>query len=276
MTTIQRVAIVYRDEHPQAAELAPLIVRWLAGLGVSSTAAPADVWTCDARPPDDMIIVLGGDGTILSTARQCAALGVPILGVNFGHVGFLTELDPDEVEAKLPFYLNGDCWVDERSMLEAAVADRSLALPLLALNDIVVVRGAQPRIIRLHVTINGEFFTTFTADGIILATATGSTAYNLAAGGPILYPSVRGSVLTAIAPHLAADRPLVLESDAVVRLEVEDAAGGAILSADGQTSMALADRSIVTITRSQHITRFLRRRSRNHFFHVLRDKLADR
>jgi NAD+ kinase len=189
-------------------------------------------------------------------------------------VGFLTELQPDEVEAALPLYLNGDCWVDQRSLLCAIVNGSTTTAPMLALNDIVVVRGAEPRIIRLRVQINSEFYTNFTADGVIVATATGSTAYNLAAGGPILYPSVKGSVLTAISPHLVIDRPLVLDEDAVVHLELLDASNNvALLSADGQTTYPFPVGSSVTITHSECLANFVRRRPRNDFFRLLNQKL---
>ncbi len=272
---IQRVEIVYRDHHPQAAELAQTLIRDIERLGVAARAESATTWQSPGmNEAESLIIVLGGDGTILATARQCARHGTPILGVNFGHVGFLTELQPDEVAAQLPYYLRGECWVDERMMLNASISGVTDGTPIPALNDIVVVRGDQPRIIRLRVWINNEFYSSFTADGVIVATATGSTAYNLAAGGPILHPTVRGSVLTAIAPHLAVDRPLVLDPDATVRLELTEVTGAAIISADGQITMDLPSGASVTITRSPHTTRFLRRRSQNHFFRILSEKLS--
>src|SRR5262249_42815723 len=159
------------------------------------------------------------DGTILSLARHCAPLGIPLLGVNFGRVGFLTELEPREVEEKLPLYFAGDCWMDERAMLEAEVASDGAFSRYIALNDIVLVRGAEPRVIQIQVIIDGHPYNTTVADGIIVSTATGSTAYNLAAGGPILHPQVRSAVLTSIAPHLAAGRSLILEPHSVVTLE---------------------------------------------------------
>jgi NAD+ kinase len=241
-----------------------------------------DVWMRPAAEADgisslledtDVVLVLGGDGTILSVARTCAPVGVPLLGINFGRVGFLTELEPDEVEDKLHFYLRGEYWVDERTMLHADVEPQSSEQTLLALNDIVLVRGAEPRVIRVKIWVDGHAYGTTVADGVIVSTATGSTAYNLAAGGPILHPQVRSAVLTPIVPHLAADRSLVLEPEASIALEVVPGSGGAVLSADGQINRHLPDGALVRVSANRHVTRFLRRRPPTHFYRVLSAKL---
>lgn len=226
----------------------------------------------------DVVLVLGGDGTILSVARQCAPLGVPLLGVNFGRVGFLTELDPGEVEEKLPLYLGGEYWVDERSMLQAEIqVDQKphSAQTLLALNDVVLVRGAEPRVIRVNIWIDDHPYSTTVADGVIVSTATGSTAYNLAAGGPILHPQVRSVVITPVAPHLVADRSLVLEPNARIALELAPGSGGAVLSADGQINQPIADGAQVRIATNRQVTRFLRRRPPTYFYRVLSAKLKE-
>src|SRR5260370_23580023 len=180
----------------------------------------AEASISDHPPATDLLLVLGGDGTILSLARLSAPLRVPLLGVNFGRVGFLTELEPQEVDEKLPLYFSGDCWLDERSMLEAEVAAEDVYARYIALNDIVLVRGAEPRVIQIHVLIDGHHYNTTVADGVIVSTATGSTAYNLPAGRPILHPQVRSALLPPVAPHLSADRALLLEAHALIPLQL--------------------------------------------------------
>ena len=223
----------------------------------------------------DLVIVLGGDGSLISAARACASLSVPLLGINFGRVGFLTELEPDEVDEKLPLYLEGNYWTDERSMLRGEVEGDPEGVEYLALNDIVMVRGAEPRIIRIKVWVDGHAYNTTVADGVIVSTATGSTAYNLAAGGPILHPQVRSNVLTPVAPHLVADRSLILEPGAVITLELQPGAETAILSADGQINREIPTNGRVKITTSSYVTRFLRRRSPTNFYRILSAKLRD-
>lgn len=241
-----------------------------------------EVWSMASQPDHelrkrlegtDVILVLGGDGTILSVARDAAISGVPLLAVNFGRVGFLTELEPHEVERELPFYFEGDYWVDERAMLEGRLETNGSSEEFLALNDIVVVRGALPRVVRIKVWVDGHYYNTTVADGMIVSTATGSTAYNLAAGGPVLYPRVRGSVITPIAPHLAADRSLILDSGASIKLQIITDGQDGVLSADGQINRNLQDGAIVSVTNSRHITRFLRRRPPTYFYQVLTHKL---
>lgn len=275
---MQRIGIVYREHPPEAKELAATLARQLAAPGLSTwqQEVERDHEIAAQMQPSDMIIVLGGDGTILSVARQCAAQGTPILGVNFGHVGFLAELQPDEVERELPHYLRGDYWVDERTMLTGVLQTDGQRQEFLALNDVVVARGPEPRVIRFTIRVDDAYYGAITADGMIVATATGSTAYNLAAGGPILYPSVHGMVMSPIAPHLAADRPLVLDPQARVELELEAASGAAVLAADGQLIWPFDGAATVTVTTSPLLTRFLRRRPRNHFYQVLTAKLRGR
>ncbi|HEX9037109.1 MAG TPA: NAD(+)/NADH kinase [Ktedonobacterales bacterium] len=274
---IHAVGILYKDHNQGAVAMA----RWLAE---TLHASGREVWCAAGRDSEhldgrldhtDLLIVLGGDGSIISAARACAPKGAPILGVNFGRVGFLTELEPGDVRDALPLYLDGSCWIDERSMLQANLEALDGEISCTALNDIVLARGAEPHVIRIKVWVDGFDYSTTVADGVIISTATGSTAYNLAAGGPILHPQVRSSVLTPIAPHLVADRSLVLEPGAVITLETQAGSDGAMLSADGQMNFPLATGSRVTVTTSAHVTRFLRRRSPTAFYRVLTAKLRD-
>ena len=274
---ITSLGIVYLQTNPAASELAERMLRELRASGHA-------VWSRPSRAEGNLeplldgtqlVLVLGGDGTVLSVARACAARHVPILGINFGRVGFLAELEPSEVAEQLPQYLAGDYWVDERSMLSAQVELAGVSHEFSALNDIVMVRGAEPRVIRIKVWLDGHFYNTTVADGIIVSTATGSTAYNLAAGGPILYPAVRSNVLTPIAPHLVADRSLVLEPGAVVTLELQQGSDNAVLSADGQINREITSGTQVRVSSNEHITRFLRRRPPTYFYRILSAKLRD-
>jgi NAD+ kinase len=275
---MKHVGIVYRQQSAEATQMALMLETHLKRQNIS-------VWTETAENihdypreilANDMLLVLGGDGTILSAARLCAKANTPILGVNYGHVGFLAELEPHEIIEQLPYYLRGEHWVDERTMLQAKLISGGTEAEFLALNDIVLVRGAQPRLIRFNIYIDSHYYATTTADGIIVSSATGSTAYNLSAGGPILHPSVRGSVLTPIASHLAGDRSIVLEPYGVVRLELLESSADAIVSADGQINNSCRCPATLSITNSPYFTRFLRRRDRSQFYHVLTSKIRGR
>jgi NAD+ kinase len=274
----QKIGILYQEHSEGAGALARTLAERLRAEGRvvwQEALQKRDVRASDQLPGSDMVLVLGGDGSLLSAARMCAEAGIPLLGVNFGRVGFLTELEPAEVDEKLPLYLNGDSWIDERAMLQAEVEDGGEHHQFIALNDMVVVRGAIPRVIRVKVWLDSHYYNTTVADGIIISTATGSTAYNLAAGGPILHPQVRSSVLTPVAPHLAADRSLILEPNAVTTLELQPGSDGAIVSADGQLNVTINAGAQVIIRASQYTTRFLRRRPPTYFYRILSAKLQD-
>jgi len=274
---MRSLGIVYRERSSDAAALAFTLKERIERGGRAAWVAERDdePFIVEHLDAIDTLLVLGGDGTILSVARLCAPQQIPILGVNFGRVGFLTELEPSEVEEKLPLYLAGDYWVDERSMLEAELVVNGRRERHLALNDVVLVRGAEPRVIHIRVEIDGHLYNTTAADGIIVSTATGSTAYNLAAGGPILHPQVRSSVVTPIAPHLAADRSLILEPHAVIALRLTDDSAPAVLSADGQINRDLLAGTEVVVRGDAHVTKFLRRRPPTYFYRILSAKLRD-
>jgi NAD+ kinase len=223
----------------------------------------------------DMVIVLGGDGTILHAARLCAISGIPILGVNFGRVGFLTELEPHELQSNLSYYLERDesVWIDKRTMLHATLTQDGQSEEFLALNDIVIARGTWPRVVQIRVWINDNFYNTTYADGIILSTATGSTAYNLAVGGPLLHPHVQSSVLTPIAPHLVSDRSLILQPEANVKLQIFSGSQEGVFSADGQMNREITNGTFVNVHKSTYVTQFLRRRPATYFYQIINAKL---
>lgn len=225
----------------------------------------------------DMALVLGGDGTIVHAARLCACIDLPIIGIDFGRVGFLTELEPTEVEKDLNYFLNGDksVWVDERAMLRAILKQDGREEEFLALNDVIIARGKWPRGVRVHVWVDDYYYNTTYADGMILSTATGSTAYNMAVGGPMLHPQVRSMVLSPIAPHLAANRSLVLQPEAKVRLQIFTNSQTGVFSADGQLNREVMDGATVTVEKSPYITRFLRRRPPTYFYQIINAKLKN-
>lgn len=225
---------------------------------------------------NNLAIVLGGDGTILHIARICALEHVPIIGVNFGRVGFLSELEPDEVEEKLPLYLDKDpsVWVDRRSMLQAILEQNGQREEFLALNDIVLARGKWPRGVEISTWIDDFFYSMSFADGTIVSTATGSTAYNLAVSGPLLHPQVESTVITPIAPHLASDRSLIVPPEATIRLQIFPGTQDGVFSADGQMNRELKNGAIVTVRKSQYVTQFLRRRPPTYFYQIINAKLT--
>lgn len=223
----------------------------------------------------ELAIVLGGDGTILHAARLCAFNHIPILGINFGRVGFLTELEPQDMFSQLPYYLNRDpsVWVDKRAMLQATLDQDGKHEFFLALNDIVIARGTWPRVVQIRTWIDDYFYNTTYADGIVLSTATGSTAYNMAVGGPLMHPQVQSSVLTPIAAHLASDRSLILPTEACVKLQIFTGLQDGVFSADGQMNREVKDGATVTVQKSQYITQFLRRRPPTYFYQIINAKL---
>ena len=222
----------------------------------------------------DMIISLGGDGTMLRVARFAAPHAIPILGVNLGNLGFTTEVDGDEALNKIPSFLAGEGWVDKRAMLQVAVPSPIGGPTLLhALNDVVVGRGATIRVIRIKASVDAQPITTYRADGVVVATATGSTGYSLAAGGPILFSHAEEFLLTPITPHLGLTAALVLSSESVVELEVQTA-HEARVSIDGQVEFPLHSGDVVTIKRSPYTTQLLRIQPRSFFHQTLLQRLS--
>ena len=224
----------------------------------------------------DLVVVLGGDGTLLSVATCVGAAGadVPILGVNFGSLGFLTEATLRELYPSLESALSGRAPVEERMMLRATTIRAGVALPEhLALNDVVITKAARARMTDLSVSVGDEFVTRVKADGLIVATPTGSTAYNLAAGGPIVQPVVDALVLTPIAPHMLTNRPIVIPAASLVRVQPQmNERDGLYVTFDGQAGYQLEAGDEVRIRCAERRVRLLRPSSRS-YFEVLRQKL---
>jgi NAD+ kinase len=223
----------------------------------------------------DIVVVLGGDGTLLSMADCIASAGisVPILGVNFGSLGFLTEITMGEIYPTLEGVLKGEYRHEERRMLRAVVRRQGEAETTGdVLNDVVVTKAALSRIIELDVAVDGVFVSAFRADGLIVSSPTGSTAYNLAAGGPILHPTLDAVVLTPICPHMLTNRPLVVSDRSAVEVRLRGEPGGvAHITLDGQRGFPLRGDDTVTVTRSPRTIRLVK--ARRDYFEVLRTKL---
>ncbi|MBX5458034.1 MAG: NAD(+)/NADH kinase [Thermogemmatispora sp.] len=275
------IAIFYQGRKQHTAEAAAQIEPFLRRRGYEVRSV--DIREEGEETPEGLLqgcelaIVLGGDGTILHAARLCAADGIPIVGVKYGRVGFLTELEPRDLPYELVHYLEKDdsVWVDTRTMLTATLDQEGQSETFLALNDIVIARGTWPRVVQVGIWIDDHFYSTTYADGVIVSTATGSTAYNLAVGGPLLHPQVQSMVLTPIAPHLASDRSLILHPDACVRLQIVTGSQSGVFSADGQLNREIRNGAMVTVQKSQYETRFLRRRPPTYFYQIINAKLRD-
>lgn len=269
---MKKIGIYFHPELPQAHALAGELDRALDPMGVPH-------WICSAwdddgarqlMPGTDLLVTLGGDGTMLHAARAALKEGTPIMGVRMGRVSFLSEVEPDQAIDRVRAYQNGEGWIEERMMLSVAVD--SAGTEQHALNDAVVSRGPKPRVVQVRASIDGQFFTTYTADGVILATPTGSTGYSMAAGGPLVHPDVQAILMTPIAAHLSIHHPLVLPPAVTLELQVftDDKAS---LTVDGQIDTPLNDGDIVHILRSERVARFLRFVPVSHYYEVLSQRL---
>jgi NAD+ kinase len=246
------------------------------GIKVWSCSAWETAQACSLLDGTDLILTSGGDGTLLRAAQVALNFQTPITGINMGNLGFLTEFKADEALERLPELLTGKGWIDERAMLEAEIfmADSSnkATVSFYALNDIVLARGAIVKLIQVEAAIDGKPVTTYRADGVILATATGSTSYALAAGGPVLYPHSTDFLLVPIVPHLTNGYSLVIPTSGVVSLKLITNSQ-AVLSVDGHINIPVPSGTKVTIRISAKKTRFLRLREQNYFFNILEEKL---
>jgi NAD+ kinase len=272
---ISRIGVLYHPKIPQTLRVAHEIVEFVGQQGISAWLA--STWD-EPRVRDqvehlDLALVLGGDGSTLRTARMVAPLRVPIVGLNMGRLGFLSELTPDDWRAKLPRILTGEYWIEERLMLRAEAQRNGVTFGKYeALNDVVISRGSLARMIRVHAHIDGGHLVTYAADGVIVATPTGSTAYALAVGGPILPPELHNILVIPIAPHLSLERAIVLSEGATVDLSISTD-HEAILTIDGQFTLALADGDRVIVRASPYQAHFARVQERTYFYKTLMARL---
>lgn len=281
---IRNVGIIARPRREDIARVVPPLIEWLRAHGAKvlcdietgeSIGALAGDTRKRAEIPalSDLLIVLGGDGTLLSVARLSAAEKVPILAVNLGGLGFLTTVSLDELYPILEEIFRGESHISERVMLLAEILrDGHTLRSQIALNDAVLNKAALARIMDLELRVDDEYVTTYKADGLILSTPTGSTAYSLAAGGPIVYPIVEAFVITPICPHTLTNRPLVVPDSARIEIEFRAEDDSVFLTLDGQVGFELAKGDKIRITKAPH-TLHLVRPWKKTYFEILRNKL---
>lgn len=278
---MKRIGLLYHPMKEAAYTLAKKLEEFLGAKGYAVWAYSAWEWERAKAQVDgtDLILSVGGDGTILRAAQVTMGQPTLITGINLGKLGFMTELSQAEVMEKLPALLAGKGWIDERFLLQAELFPSDKATEpsqtFYALNDIVVARGAVARLIYLETRIDGEPLTTYKADGVIAATATGSTGYALAAGGPILHPQAREFLLLPLLPHLSPSHPLVLPLTATVRLHL-NTTHSATLSIDGHINLPLDTGAAVTVKHSTNTVRFLRTYPQISFYGSLAQKLKEK
>lgn len=278
---MKKIGIICKAGRPEPPEILKELLPWLRKKGFetfldSETAAILDM---EGHPRSqipslvDVIVVLGGDGTMLSVARLVCEKGIPILGVNLGGLGFITEVQRAELYEAMDKILSGECSFEERIMLTAHIHRHGERIAeYTVLNDVVINKGALARIIDLETYINKAYVTTFKADGLIVSTPTGSTAYSLSAGGPILYPTLNSIVLTPICPHTLTNRPIVLPDDVLIEIALKSPSEDVFLTLDGQVGFSLRQNDIVEVKKSPYKTKLLIPYERD-YFQILRTKL---
>jgi NAD+ kinase len=279
---IRRIGLILKHHDPRVHDVVTEIIPWLKGRGVEvfldRTAARQYPLSSSIAEPEDLpahidaAVVFGGDGTFLYAARLVAAKGVPLLGINLGSLGFLTEVKLEEMHAALERLLSGEYWLEERVLLDVSVSrNGDPVAQYLALNDAVINKGALARIIEMEVSVNSELVTITRADGLIISTPTGSTAYSLAAGGPILYPTLGAFILTPICPHTLSNRPVVVPDSSPVGVCLRHGAD-VMLTVDGQVGTPLLQGDCIQFKKADSTIRLIQATDST-FFRLLREKL---
>ena len=276
------IGLIVHQDRPAASAAARDLSEWLAESGhqvwtppEAPDASGPDANADDAAPDLDAVVTLGGDGSILRAVELVGESGAPILGVNFGRMGYLTEVAPDDARSAIDRVLAGDHGIEERMLLTVEFGEPSRGgapQRRVALNEAVVERRAASYALRLGVSLNGEQFTTYAADGLIVSTPTGSTAYSLSAGGPVIDPTHRALLLTPVSPHMLFDRSMVVAADSELRLEVLSDRG-AVLSVDGRRLAELGQHDAVVCSASPRPARLVTFGTRR-FHQVLKSKFG--
>lgn len=274
-TPMTTVGILTNPHYPKTCELAPEIEHALKLRGMHGFRITSDPKALSEQP-FDMLITLGGDGTMLRAAHLVAEHGTPILGIHMGRLGFLAEVPDSEWEQSLDCIAAQQFWLEERAMLCCRLRRHDTECgPWDALNEVVIGRGGISHVVHLATHVDGGYFTTYVADGLIVATATGSTAYALSAGGPILPPELHNMLLVPICPHLSLDRTIVLAKGATVTVHVESAAEGVVV-VDGTERARLQVEDEIELTTSPHVTHFVRLYDRRKVYETLSERLKPR
>jgi len=274
---INSVSIVVKPDNAEALAAANELSVWLAKRDIALGGEPliADEITAGeySLQAADLVVVLGGDGTMIAASRSIGGSSPLVLGINYGSLGYLTDFRFEEMFPALEAIIDGNYEIDRRVMLEAAhIRDGETINSGRVLNDVVINKAALARIIEIEVSLNDLAVNTYRADGLIIATPTGSTAYNLSAGGPIVYPSMNAVVMTPICPFTLTNRPIVVPDHATIELALRDDNEGVVLSLDGQTGYPMHARDHVRIVKSETTLDLVQPTNRN-YFDVLRTKL---
>jgi NAD+ kinase len=271
----KKLQIYHHPKVEGAESLAHEMAQHLERLNIRAEAVSVLDEAAKARLPEyDMIAVIGGDGTMLRGGCMAAMHNIPVIGVNYGRLGFLPEVQPHEWKGVIARILVGDYWLEERTMLHVEHCRSEQVLNTAeVLNEAVVSRGALARPIRVKTWVDGDELTTYVCDGLIVATATGSTAYALAAGGPILPPELKDILIIPIAPHLCIDRAIVLSHGATLKILVRTE-HQAIVSADGQMEVPVQDGDHVIVQKSDYVTRFVRVQEPTYFYRNLNSRMS--
>jgi NAD+ kinase len=288
MSSIKRIGIVLKPHQPEALKTICELVEWLAERGIKLVGGPEierdriehqTGCAVDQVEPDilgsevDLVLVLGGDGTMIATARLLGDNEVPVLGVNYGGLGYLAEFRIEELYSGLEAILSGNYRLDKRVMLAVELRrDDELLTRNRVLNDVVINKSALARIIEIEAYFNAHFVNSFRADGLIVSTPTGSTAYNLSAGGPVIFPSMNAVVITPICPFTLTNRPIVVPDDGLIELLLKTDQEEVALTLDGQVGFPLRVGDRVVIRKSGTTFNLVQPSNRN-YFDVLRDKL---
>ena len=269
MQSITRIAVITYPGVPGAIEEMNQVTEVLGKHGFQVSQGMLNDDSLRKRVQDqefDLLIALGGDGTMLRAGHLCGPVDVPILGINLGRFGFLTEVQQNKWQQSIDRLLSDDYWIEKRMMLRAeAWRSDELLGDWIVLNEVVVTRGSLVRPVQLIARVDGRYLTTYVADGLIAATPTGSTAYALAAGGPILPPDLRNILLVAVAPHLSLDRAIILAEGSTVNIEVSSEYQ-AVLSPDGQEPIELINGDRVEVYADEHTVQFLRFQDPGYFY----------
>jgi len=280
---MKTVGIITKKNHPEKARILGELLPWLTAKKLTVLLEhDGEVRHGECRylareeipRESDLLIVLGGDGTLLSAARMPGAESVPILAVNLGGLGFLTEIRIEETTRIIEQFLAGDYCLDQRMMLEATLikSDGTPSASFRALNDVVVNKGALARIMDLETSVNDSFVNTFKADGLIICTPTGSTGYSLSAGGPIVYPSLHLIVLTPICPHTLTNRPIILPDDSTIKVTLRSEGEDVFVTVDGQVGIRMNAGDSIMAQKSSTTISLIKTPFRN-YFEVLKQKL---
>jgi NAD+ kinase len=280
---IRKVGIVANTEKEKTAEYARLLKEWLEEQGAevfieaeiaAKIGIPGGLSWDDLARSVELIAALGGDGTMLRTARSVAKYDVLIVGINMGSFGYLTEVNLNEMHSALELILAGNYVTEKRMMLDVAVSrGKTIVAVGTVLNDVVINRGNLSRIVELEMMINDKYLTTYKADGLIISTPTGSTAYSLSAGGPIVYPEKDLIIINPICPHTLTNRPIIFPEDSDLQITLWSKGRGATLTLDGQESCRIKSGDVIDVKKSDYITKLVLSPHRS-YWEILRSKLG--